>query len=545
MKFKHLIFFHFIFFNLNTHCIQAQCISGNCQNGNGIFLYPSGAKYTGDFKNGEIHGIGVCYYSDGSEYRGEWQHRYPHGKGIKTYPNGKKLNARWSKGIPYDASGHKISEDIYQVGSVQTGLALQTGCISGNCQNGTGTYAYAEGSRYEGSFVNNKCQGQGVFYYPDGSIYKGAFYENFPHGIGTLMQQDKIVSEGNWEQGEFIGSATIEGGQLGCIQGDCSNGQGTYVFKDAEAKYIGTFQSGTMSGKGTIYYKNGTRYTGNWSRGLFHGIGTLYQQDGIQITGNWENGEFRPSTKESKIPSEPSSQLIRPARIWALVIGVSTYTSMPPLRYTDDDAYRMFAYLQSGEGPNLRDHQIKLLVDEDATLSNIKNSLQEILSSAGPDDLVLIYFAGHGIKDAFLPVDFDGYKNMLPHSEIKKMLQSTRAHHTLLLADACHSGGLEHSDEEYSALYKSLIEPQSSISLLLSSKSEETSLESSGLRQGIFTHFLIRALKGEADLNNDHQITLSELYDFVYNYTSAYTGNRQNPLLKGNFETGLVITQMK
>ena len=51
----------------------AQCISGDCKNGKGTYQYPSGAKYVGEFKNGEINGVGVCYYTNGSKYSGEWR----------------------------------------------------------------------------------------------------------------------------------------------------------------------------------------------------------------------------------------------------------------------------------------------------------------------------------------------------------------------------------------------------------------------------------------------------------------------------------------
>ena len=68
--------------------LQAQCVSGDCKNGRGTFIFPTGAKYSGDFKNGEIHGLGVCYYTTTSKYSGEWKNRYPEGKGTKTYADG-------------------------------------------------------------------------------------------------------------------------------------------------------------------------------------------------------------------------------------------------------------------------------------------------------------------------------------------------------------------------------------------------------------------------------------------------------------------------
>ena len=76
----------------------SQCLSGNCENGRGKYRYPSGAIYSGEFADGEIHGIGECRYSDGRRYIGEWVHRYPEGKGIMHLTNGTKLKGYWKKG---------------------------------------------------------------------------------------------------------------------------------------------------------------------------------------------------------------------------------------------------------------------------------------------------------------------------------------------------------------------------------------------------------------------------------------------------------------
>jgi hypothetical protein len=90
--------------------VRAQCISGNCKNGKGTYVYPSGAKYVGEFRDGEIHGVGVCYYTNGSKYSGEWKHRYPDGKGTKTYSDGTKRTGQWRQGKPVDESG-KLQEE--------------------------------------------------------------------------------------------------------------------------------------------------------------------------------------------------------------------------------------------------------------------------------------------------------------------------------------------------------------------------------------------------------------------------------------------------
>ena len=75
----------------------------------------------------------------------------------------------------------------------------------------------------------------------------------------------------------------------------------------------------------------------------------------------------------------------------------------------------------------------------------------------------------------------------------------------------------------------------------MSSKSDETSLESSGLRQGVFTHFLIRGMKGEADRNEDKIVNVQELYNFVYTNVREYTGNRQSPIIRGDYDRNMTV----
>ncbi|HMG15262.1 MAG TPA: hypothetical protein VK590_07450, partial [Saprospiraceae bacterium] len=77
------------------------------------------------------------------------------------------------------------------------------------------------------------------------------------------------------------------------------------------------------------------------------------------------------------------------------------------------------------------------------------------------------------------------------------------------------------------------------------SKSEETSLESQGLRQGVFSHFLIRGMKGEADKNKDNIVTIKELYEYIYENVKEYTGDKQTPVISGNYENNLPIAVLK
>ncbi|HMP15376.1 MAG TPA: caspase family protein, partial [Saprospiraceae bacterium] len=154
--------------------------------------------------------------------------------------------------------------------------------------------------------------------------------------------------------------------------------------------------------------------------------------------------------------------------------------------------------------------------------------------------------SGHGLKGAFLPIDFDGFNNRLLHNDVVDIFRRSPAKYKLCIADACHSGSLlamrsASAQSIISSYYESLAQAKAGTALIMSSKSEETSLESSGLRQGVFTHFLIRGLKGEADRNEDRIVSIQELYDYVYENVRNYTGNRQSPEIMGDYDQKMPV----
>lgn len=59
--------------------IKYGCLSGNCENGEGVYLWPSGNRYEGAWKNGKEHGSGVLTLFDG----GVFDLEYKNGKMIK------------------------------------------------------------------------------------------------------------------------------------------------------------------------------------------------------------------------------------------------------------------------------------------------------------------------------------------------------------------------------------------------------------------------------------------------------------------------------
>jgi uncharacterized caspase-like protein len=74
---------------------------------------------------------------------------------------------------------------------------------------------------------------------------------------------------------------------------------------------------------------------------------------------------------------------------------------------------------------------------------------------------------------------------------------------------------------------------------------EEYSLELSGIRQGVFSHFMIRGLKGEADSNKDRVVSVIELFDFVKQNVQERTQYEQNPVISGNYDERLPISMVR
>lgn len=532
----------------------AQCLSGDCQGGNGVFIFPTGERYVGHFKYGKPDGLGTYFYADGSRYYGYWQAGMPHGAGEKTWSNGRILRGKWAYG-----SLKKENPQIrIQPGSADWGPELV--CLSGDCHEGNGIKIYPDGTVYSGDFQRGRRTGIGICYYPGKIVYRGQWKNDLPHGTGTMANADGQEQSGFWENGKLIQAegptdparlAQAPEKEEKCLSGNCYNGLGVYQSADGR-RYEGPFKQGKPHGKGIYYFPNGERYEGFMQAGYLHGKGVLYYPDGRQIAGFWEHGQYVQSLDLANLAPGPNRTAAEPeVRIWAVVVGIAAYDHMPALRFTDDDAYRFYAFLKSPEGGALPDEQVRILIDESATREQIIRSMREVFGKAGEQDLIMLYFSGHGIPGAFLPIDYDGLNRKLFHQEISAILAQSKAKYKVCIADACHSGGLlalrspQRMGQQMLSFYRNLAQSSPGTALIMSSKSDETSLEASGLRHGVFSHFLIRGLKGEADQNTDRIVGIRELYDFIYREVRAYTGNLQSPVIRGNYDPNMPVAQVR
>lgn len=556
MKWKSFFFTAFLF--IWPLFLFAQCGKGNCIDGFGMKKFQDGSRYMGAFIQGNRQGIGICFWKNGSRFFGEWKLDKPEGVGVFINAQSVKQQGLWKKGKLFEENSNLVTEKLFSVSS-----RIQ-GCLAGDCMGGIGVLM-TNGDIYMGDFKNSLRHGIGICYYFNGSEFKGAWQADKPHGNGELTYADGTVRKGVWSENVYQGSVdkgvtTKSGGPQppvspvhekleGCQSGNCQNGRGTYVFSNGNI-YTGNFQNGWPNGLGKISYVEGDVYEGEMERGHLHGKGIMISANGNKVQGIWELGKFIKSAQQEQVANTVPANTpysFYEGEVYVLLVGVSNYVNhREPLQYPDNDALNLFAFLRSPEGGAIPTQNIINLVDKVATRRNILDSLNAMLGRVTKKDMVIFYFSGHGIKGAFLPIDYDGtYEKVVYHHEIYSALQHSNAQFKMCIADACHAGSMEeqkglHGNSQ-TDFYQNSQSVQSDFAMLLSSTSSENSAEADRLQQSVFSYFLIKGLEGLADTNQDKRISIQELFNFVGENVRKFTQNRQSPTLTGQFDRGKII----
>ncbi|MCP4159960.1 MAG: hypothetical protein GY760_07800 [Deltaproteobacteria bacterium] len=254
---------------------------------------------------------------------------------------------------------------------------------------------------------------------------------------------------------------------------------------------------------------------------------------------------------------------------WAVVIGISEYedSHIPSLRYAKKDATAFYSWLTSSKGGRYPPSQVLILTDKKATGRNIRNALFTWLKRALEEDIVTIYFAGHGSPDSpdstnnlfLLPYDaqYDdiassGFPMWDIETAIKRFIKAKKV---VIIADACHSGGVGQTFEiarrsnrglkinKINAGFQNLSEIGDGVCVISASDDKQMSQESSkwGKGHGVFTYFLLQGLKGKADYNKDKNVNLGELMPYISQKVRRATRNAQSPIVSGKFDPALSI----
>lgn len=232
---------------------------------------------------------------------------------------------------------------------------------------------------------------------------------------------------------------------------------------------------------------------------------------------------------------------------YAVLVGIADYQATDyrngDLRYADQDAQRFGAFLQSNAGGNVPTQNIKLLTNRAATKSAILKALH-LFKKATPQDRVIFYFSGHGMKGGFLPYDVSATNpaSLLTHQEVKAGFKASASSTKLCIADACLSGSMT-ARQAWSKPVSTTM-ASTNVVLMLSSRSTQSSVESGKARGGIFTFFMLKGLNGSADSNRNKSVTIKELYTYLSPRIRQNTPNHQSPLFYGKFSDELSLSNL-
>lgn len=252
---------------------------------------------------------------------------------------------------------------------------------------------------------------------------------------------------------------------------------------------------------------------------------------------------------------------------WALLVGIDDYAEISDLKYCRRDIQMLGRRLIAAGFP---EENIVLMHDDqsDAPLqpfrSRINDKLDELLKGVRRGDLVLFAFSGHGVhvgETSYLcPIEarLDQVEATgIALADVYARLAASAASRKILLVDACRNdpepGGsrsLDTAPDVAADFVRGLQSPPEGMVVLSSCTPGQVSVEDDKMGHGVFMHFVLRGLAGEADRDGNENGTVS-LFE-LFRYTSLRTRSHvartrdllQTPMLRGEITADFSLARV-
>ena len=212
------------------------------------------------------------------------------------------------------------------------------------------------------------------------------------------------------------------------------------------------------------------------------------------------------------------------ARRIALVVGVSRYHAFSPLPTAARDAETIAHVLRQVAGFD----EVRVLAEPDAT--QLAEASEYLFADKQPDDLVLLYFSGHGVKDerGHLHLAVPGTRKhasgelvratAVSCRNIHDTMTASRSRRQVVILDCCFSGafaeGIAPKDGGHVDL-RGQLGGEGRV-VLTSSASTQYSFDAGATGLSTYTQYIVHGIaSGEADLNHDGLITVDELHEYA------------------------------
>ncbi|MGL5921508.1 caspase family protein, partial [Chroococcidiopsis sp.] len=237
------------------------------------------------------------------------------------------------------------------------------------------------------------------------------------------------------------------------------------------------------------------------------------------------------------------------AKLWSLLVGVNQYQDarLPSLSYSASDCQGLTEALAEATQGFPRKEPIAHhdFATHPPTLEAVRQSLEQIVAVAQPQDTILLYFSGHGVLDretgqVVLCLADTSKDNLLQTGlklpDVLELLHKSQVHRQMLWLDACHSGDLTlrgakgevtveqpelNPAQQLMEVLRQRATQSRGFYALLSCDRKQRSWEFPELKHGLFTYYLMQGLRGEA-ADAQGVIDADGLYKYVYHQTIQY-----------------------
>lgn len=166
-----------------------------------------------------------------------------------------------------------------------------------------------------------------------------------------------------------------------------------------------------------------------------------------------------------------------------------------------------------------QEYTTAVITSQNAYGDNIRTKLNAIVRLAKHTDKIIFYFSGHGTPGGFVPYD----RTLFNYQELVDILKKTKAKHVYCFIDACMSGSVKSISSNNFGIGNA----GPAICFMTASNATELSMEDSFVGHGYFTKALLKALRGMSDKDKNKQVTLKEVFHYVYNDVVYRTKNHK------------------
>ena len=224
----------------------------------------------------------------------------------------------------------------------------------------------------------------------------------------------------------------------------------------------------------------------------------------------------------------------------ALIVASDDYADpgLRQLRAPASDARALAAVLRD---PGIGGFEVRTLLNEPA--HEVSLAVEEFFADRRPDDLLVVHFSCHGVKDEDGELYFATSNTLLGRlgatavaaEFVNRRMSRSRSRRVVLLLDCCYAGAFERGmraragaeigiESQFGGRGRAVITASSSMEYAFEGDQLADARE---LAPSVFTSALVAGLEtGEADRDQDGQVALDELYDYIYDKVRTATPNQ-------------------